>query len=113
MTSVIQDYLNSVFQFYFGDPLFLVLLVSTIYIVHRAFYKVHILHFLRDTVIALLINHYLVAYMHVNAIIGLILTVAILPLLQLLLEWALHGVIGSKTDTSYYEPVIPRRFLGY
>jgi hypothetical protein len=110
MPTVLQSYLYDLYEFYFTNPLEFVVLTVALYFLYRAIYTLKPGQFLRDSILALLIHHQLVHYMYVNEWVATILTLAILPFMQLLLEYSIEQLL-SNDRREFLEPIIPRQFL--
>jgi len=70
---------------------FNIILVVTIYIIHRAFHKVDMLGFAVGTVIALTENFFLVKYMNVHPLIAMVFTIVLFPFMEILWGMAAKG----------------------
>ncbi len=70
-------------------------LLAVLYVFHKSFHKVTMVGFLATAAIAMSANYYLTAYLNVNFLIALAVTLVIFPVLQILFRASVMGKTGK------------------
>jgi len=72
-------------------PWLLVILLPTLYILHKSFHKVTIVGFMASATIALTASYFIETHLHAGFIYALLITIALFPILELLFKKSFGG----------------------
>lgn len=83
---------------------FNITLIASIYIIHRSFYKVDNLGFATAVIIALSSNFYMTAYLHVNQIAAMFISIVLFPLMEFLWAVGMKGLHKQEEMPQWHTP---------
>ena len=72
-------------------PIDAVILFGVLYVIHSSFRQVNMMGFVTTFAIAIAINYYMVNYLNISFVIGLLLVVVLSPIIQILLKMTIKG----------------------
>lgn len=87
---------------------FNIVLIASIYIMHRSFHAVDPIGFAASGIIALSSNFFMVKYLHANEVVAMLITIFLFPFMEILWAMGMKKLKREQPEPHWPHPHMPR-----